>query len=117
MQPEALNCPNCGAAVSSDHTECEFCKSRLKTVACPSCLGLMFLGNKFCGHCGEAGSDVRNWTRITSRAICPRCKLDLQSLKIDDDEYSRVFAMRRILDECSDFRDLCDDKEQQSAVI
>ncbi|MDQ3219472.1 MAG: hypothetical protein M3Q26_01810 [Acidobacteriota bacterium] len=46
MQPEALNCPNCGGAVTSDKTQCQFCKSRLKTVGCPSCLGVMFLGNR-----------------------------------------------------------------------
>ncbi|CAN5598132.1 hypothetical protein BH24ACI3_BH24ACI3_11000 [soil metagenome] len=47
IQPKALNCPNCGGAVMSDRIECEFCRSRLKIVGCPACLGLMFLGSKF----------------------------------------------------------------------
>ncbi|HEX8267187.1 MAG TPA: hypothetical protein VF596_17430 [Pyrinomonadaceae bacterium] len=46
MKIESLNCPNCGAAVSSDSPQCAFCHSRLKTKACPSCFGLMFLGNR-----------------------------------------------------------------------
>ncbi len=53
MKIEALNCPNCGAAVSSDSAQCQFCTSRLKMMACPSCLGLMFSDSKHCPSCGE----------------------------------------------------------------
>ena len=52
MTVETLNCPNCGAGVASDSTLCEFCKTRLKTMACPTCFELMFVGSQFCGHCG-----------------------------------------------------------------
>jgi hypothetical protein len=69
MQTEALNCPNCGAAVASDRTQCEFCKSRLKTVGCPSCLGLMFLGSKFCGHCGAAAAEAELIEEKRSRRL------------------------------------------------
>ena len=36
-RPESLNCPNCGGAVMSDKTNCQFCSSRLKTVGCAKC--------------------------------------------------------------------------------
>ena len=33
MAAQSLNCPNCGAAASSEATRCEHCNSRLATVA------------------------------------------------------------------------------------
>ena len=116
MQPEALNCPNCGAAVSSDHTECEFCKSRLKTVACPSCLGLMFLGNKFCGHCGEEAVTAE-LDEDGEPGVCPRCKLDLQSIKIDATNIRECLRCGGFWTSVQTFENLCADKEQQAAVI
>src|SRR5215203_7543065 len=117
MQPEALNCPNCGGAVSSDRTQCEFCKSRLKTVACPSCLGVMFLGSKFCSHCGARAINAEHLAEETD-AECPRCRIDLQSLKIGS-----TTGMRECL-RCGGFwmsvetfENLCTDKEEHSAVI
>ena len=113
---EALNCPNCGAAVESDRTQCEFCKSRLKTVGCPSCLGLMFLGSKFCGHCGAPAAEAQLLDE-KDPGDCPRCKIKLQALKIG-------IANMRECERCGGFwtgvevfENLCDDKEQQSAVL
>jgi len=47
MCAETLNCPMCGAAAPSDATSCEHCGARLATGACPSCFGMMFVGEKF----------------------------------------------------------------------
>lgn len=116
MESEALNCPNCGAAVASDRTQCEFCKSRLKTVACPSCLGLMFLGNKFCGHCGEAASPVEVLSDEPA-GECPRCKRDLESLAIDTTPLRECTKCGGIWTSVPTFESICSDKEQQSAVL
>jgi len=116
MQPEALNCPNCGAAVASDCTQCEFCKTRLKTVACPSCLGLMFLGSKFCGHCGERAVDVES-TEIENPGVCPRCKVELQPVKIDTTTIRECLRCGGFWTSVEAFENLCADKEQQSAVV
>ena len=116
MQPEALNCPNCGAAVSSDRTQCEFCKSRLKTVGCPSCLGLMFLGSKFCGHCGERALNAEVLERENPGA-CPRCKSDLQSLKVGSTSARECLRCGGFWMSGETFESLCADKEEQSAVI
>src|ERR1044072_8351634 len=83
MNVEALNCPNCGAGVASDRTQCEFCKTRLKTVACPKCLGLMFVGTRFCGHCGARVVDTRVDDSI-KLGNCPRCKRPLERLQVDE---------------------------------
>ncbi|MEP7148007.1 MAG: zf-TFIIB domain-containing protein [Acidobacteriota bacterium] len=116
MHAEALNCPNCGAAVASDSTRCEFCRSRLKTVACPSCLGVMFLGNKFCGHCGE--QSVNAETVSDERpGVCPRCKVELQTLKIDATTIRECLKCGGFWTGVETFENLCADKEQQSAVL
>ncbi len=116
MQPEALNCPNCGAAVSSDKTQCEFCRSRLKTIGCSSCLGLMFLGSKFCGHCGARA--------VTAEVIadenpgeCPRCKLKLRSIKIDVVNIRECGKCGGFWTGVETFENICADQEQQSAVL
>lgn len=116
MQAEALNCPNCGAAVASDSTQCEFCKTRLKTVACPSCLGVMFVGSKFCGHCGERAVDVAE-TADEKAGACPRCKVELQSLKIDTTTIRECLQCGGFWTSVETFENLCADKEQQSAVV
>jgi Zn-finger nucleic acid-binding protein len=116
MQPEALNCPNCGAAVASDHTQCEFCKSRLKTVACPSCLGLMFLGNKFCGHCGERAANVET-IADDNPGDCPRCKRPLESLAIDKIHVRECTQCGGFWTNVATFESICDDKEKQSSVL
>jgi len=116
MQPEALNCPNCGAAVESDRTQCEFCKSRLKTVGCPSCLGLMFLGSKFCGHCGAASAEAQ-LIEDGDPGECPRCKINLQSLKVGMAKMRECERCGGFWTSVETFEHLCEDKEQQSAVL
>src|SRR5216684_4226626 len=54
MEAQTLNCPNCGAAISSDSPQCQYCESKLATVACPSCFGMMFIGSRYCPHCAAA---------------------------------------------------------------
>jgi len=116
MQTEALNCPNCGAAVASDRTQCEFCKSRLKTVGCPSCLGLMFLGSKFCGHCGAAAAEAE-LIEEKNPGDCPRCEVELQPLKIGTANMRECERCGGFWTGVETFEHLCDDKEQQSAVL
>jgi len=116
MQTEALNCPNCGAAVESDRTQCEFCKSRLKTVGCPSCLGLMFLGSKFCGHCGAAAAEAQI-IEDEDPGDCPRCKIKLQSLKVGTANMRECERCGGFWTSVATFEHLCEDKEQQSAVL
>src|SRR6476660_7314999 len=82
MKVETLNCPNCGAGVASDGVQCQFCHTRLKTVACPNCLGLMFFGSKFCEHCGVDAVSV-DVSETEDLGNCPRCSVALDHLQID----------------------------------
>ena len=117
MSPsEALNCPNCGGAVMSDLTNCEFCSSRLKTVGCAKCLGMMFLGSKFCGHCG-ASAYAAELLDDTDAGDCPRCKTSLQSLKIDDVTIRECVRCGGFWTEADGFEELCKDRERQASVL
>lgn len=115
-QPEALNCPNCGGAVASDKTKCEFCGSRLKTVGCSACLGMMFLGSKFCGHCGAAACRAELLDDPDS-GECPRCKVKLQSLKIDAVAIRECERCGGFWSDGLTFENICAKKEHQASVL
>src|SRR5258707_5681022 len=78
--PQSMNCPTCGAPVSSSATQCEHCGSRLAVVACPSCFGMVFAGAKFCSHCGAA--IARAEVPVAAAALCPRCRVDMQAVGV-----------------------------------
>lgn len=116
MSVEALNCPNCGAGVASDRTQCEFCKTRLKTVACPSCFGLMFVGCKFCGHCGAKAVQAQT-ADIEQLGECPRCKRGLEHLQIGYIAFDECQKCGGMWADVDTFQDICADREKQSAVL
>src|SRR5260370_1788 len=72
MEAQTLNCPNCGAAISSDSPICQYCESKLATVACPSCFGMMFIGSQYCPQCGSVMNRI-NFARC-SGVIVDVCK-------------------------------------------
>lgn len=70
MDAGSLNCPDCGAAVPDNSTECAFCHARLATIGCPKCYGLVFVGSKHCQHCG---ADVSAMAARDDKPLdCPR---------------------------------------------
>lgn len=70
MDAGSLNCPDCGAAVPANSTECAFCHARLATIGCPKCFALVFAGSKHCQHCG---ADIGLPTsRDATPLPCPR---------------------------------------------
>jgi len=116
MTAEALNCPNCGAGVASDSTQCEFCKTRLKTMACPSCFGLMFVGSKFCGHCGASAVQMASQDS-DDLGECPRCRKRLDELQIADVALDECQKCGGMWADVATFEKICADREQQSAVL
>ena len=116
MQPEALNCPNCGAAVSADTPRCEFCHSRLKTVGCASCLGTMFLGNKFCGHCGAAANSADLAGEVEGGS-CPRCNVGLKVLRIGEVAVRECERCGGLWSSPEVFEAVCSNKESRAAVL
>jgi Zn-finger nucleic acid-binding protein len=112
---EALNCPNCGAAVSSDRSICEFCKSRLKTVACPACFGTMFLGAKFCTHCGANTSTVESLVEDAGK--CPRCDIRLDAIAVGSVNLRECNKCGGMWMNADEFERVCGDRERQAAIL
>ena len=115
MEAQTLNCPNCGAAISSDSPQCQYCESKLATIACPSCFAMMFIGSKHCPHCGAAAAQ-------TTAAELPVLKVSAVQSRHGCD-YQGSAAMREcescagLWVEVAAFEKICADREQQSAVL
>ena len=115
-QPQALNCPNCGGAVSSDKTVCEFCRSRLKTVACPACVGMMFAGSRFCTHCGAKAGNI-DADPSNEGGNCPRCRKRLDHLQIAEISVCECEGCGGFWTTPETFERLCSSGEQQAVVL
>lgn len=116
MNVEALNCPNCGGAVSSDKTLCRFCGSRLKTMACPKCMGLMFIGCEYCGHCGAKMLKAET-SPLENAGDCPRCRKKLEALHIGEVGLRECAECGGFWSAPDTFESICADGEKQSAVL
>jgi Zn-finger nucleic acid-binding protein len=104
-----------GAAASSDSTKCEHCGARLATVSCPSCFGMMFLGAKFCSHCGAAAD--RTEVAGETKHFCPRCKTELQSVLVGKTHLEECPRCEGIWADPASLQQVCADREQQTAVL
>ena len=115
MAAQSLNCPNCGAAVSTESTRCEHCNSRLATIACPQCFGMMFIGTKFCSHCGAQADRAE----IPSPKICrcPRCRVNTNALVIGKTELRECPRCEGVWADAEALQRICADREQQAAVL
>ena len=116
MEAQSLNCPNCGAAVASDSSQCQFCKTRLKTMACPSCFGLMFVGSKFCEHCGAVAAPV-DISLDDKAGDCPRCRKPLVEMKIGETNMQGCDSCDGLWLDVATFENICASREKQSAVL
>jgi len=76
----------------------------------------MFLGSKFCGHCG-----VRSVTAVVraddDAGVCPRCKKKLHLLEIGVASIRECGECGGLWTGVDTFEAICADKEQQSAVL
>jgi Zn-finger nucleic acid-binding protein len=115
MPSATLNCPSCGAAISSDSTRCEHCGSRLATVACPSCFGLAFVGSKFCPHCGK---ELVVPQELEAGLHCPRCRTaTLQQVTLKDTNLLECQNCFGLWLPIATFEHICNGQEQQAAVL
>jgi len=110
-----LNCPGCGAAVSADLPECEYCHRLLQTVACPKCMGMMFVGSRFCPHCGAAAQQVAEGEE--SHHACPRCKTDLLNITVGKMPMEECGRCGGLWVNVKSFDALCADTESQTAAL
>jgi Zn-finger nucleic acid-binding protein len=115
MQAETLNCPNCGAAISSDASQCQFCESKVATIACASCFGMLFIGNKHCPHCGAAA--ITAGPASLSILKCPRCAIDMKSVTIGNAPVRECDRCEGLWLDAHVFQLICADREHQSVIL
>jgi len=114
MEAETLNCPMCGASVSSDSPQCRFCEARLATVACPSCFAMMFLGSKHCARCGAAADKIQP---VSADKKCPRCKGEMQVKSLGGHTLLECPDCLGLWLDIPTFESICADREHQAAVL
>ena len=106
----------CGAVAASEATRCEHCNARLATVACPSCFGMMFLGQQFCPHCG-AKADRQDSTEPARPEPCPRCQTDMEAVILGGSKVRECPQCEGIWTDAETLRQICTDQEKQAAVL
>lgn len=115
-------CPNCGAAAGPADVQCGYCEARLQTVACPSCLGMIFVGAKHCSHCGArtfAASTVPTADEAAGAAVhpCPRCRATLSVAAIGSAVLEECGACGGVWVDAQSFQQICQSREQQAAYV
>jgi Zn-finger nucleic acid-binding protein len=77
---------------------------------------MMFLGSKFCGHCGRKAKSVEV---LEDQRVgdCPRCKRPLDAVRIEASSVRECMSCGGFWTDVPTFESLCADKEQQSAVL
>ncbi len=114
MEAQTLKCPNCGAAISSDAPQCKYCESKLATIACAKCFGMMFLGSKHCPHCGAPAIDAAAELSILK---CPRCRAEMDSITIAGEQMRECGRCGGVWLEVASFERICANREEQAAVL
>jgi Zn-finger nucleic acid-binding protein len=115
MAADLLKCPNCGAPTASDAAQCQYCHSRLATVACPSCFGMMFVGAKFCSHCGASASRTEAAAGVSR--LCPRCKVEMKAIVVGGNNLLECQQCDGIWVDVPTLQQICREREKQAAVL
>ena len=123
-------CPNCGAAAAPGDLRCGYCNVQLQTVACPSCLGMMFRGAKHCSHCGartfdapanggdvDADVDAGDAGAAAEAHLCPRCRGALAVTAIGSAMLEECGACGGVWVDAQSFQQICQSREQQAAYV
>jgi len=107
----------CGAATATAEPNCRYCESRLATISCASCFGLMFLGSKHCPRCGAAAAAAAREGATLTPLRCPRCKLEMQALTIGSTVVRECGDCLGLWLDVAGFEKICADREEQAAVL
>ncbi|HKO14796.1 MAG TPA: zf-TFIIB domain-containing protein [Gemmatimonadaceae bacterium] len=110
-----LNCPSCGAAAPAEATECPFCHAKLATIGCPACFGLVFLGSRFCQHCGAAVAAPQD--AEDTRRRCPRGCGDMKREKLGETTLDECPECNGVWLDPDTFEHLCAQKEDTAPAL
>jgi Zn-finger nucleic acid-binding protein len=87
----------------------------LATVACPSCFGMMFLGAKFCSHCGARADRTEPGMAVAER--CPRCRLQMNAVTIGNAQLLECPRCEGLWADRLSLEQVCADREKQTVVL
>lgn len=76
----------------------------------------MFIGNKFCGHCGAPALPVETADEANA-GTCPRCKIDLEFIAIGSNNLRECSRCGGFWTSSATFENICSSHEEQSAVL
>jgi len=112
-------CPSCGAPCGPDAARCDYCRTRLATVSCPSCFGLLVEGTAYCPQCGAARSRAER-TRDEPEGPptrCPACRGGMRWVQVGAADLLECDRCDGTWIEAAAFDRLCRDRESQAAVL
>jgi Zn-finger nucleic acid-binding protein len=115
MNAETLNCPTCGAAVSTAATHCSFCDARLATVACPRCFAMMFVGSKHCSRCGEKATKAEKLEAASRR--CPRCSVEMEAIAVGSASLRECARCDGMWVDVESFERIISEREEQAGAL
>lgn len=85
-------------------------------MACPKCLGLMFVGAKHCGHCGSPMVLTRFDENVPTGG-CPRCRIRLEELSIENIPLAECSKCCGCWMTVEAFERLCSEREGRAAIL
>ena len=112
-----LQCPNCGAPASPADVRCGYCQVQLQTVACPSCLGMIFRGAPHCSHCGARAIDDHGAASASGPHACPRCAAGLTVTAIGSAFLEECGGCGGVWVDAQSFERICRSREEQAAYV
>lgn len=75
---------------------------------------MMFLGAKFCSHCGAKADRTEV---ADAHEICPRCKTEMESVQVGKTHLDECPRCEGIWADADSLQQICADREQQAAVL
>lgn len=75
----------------------------------------MFVGSKFCSHCGARADRGAEETATHQR--CPRCRVDLNAIVVGQTNLRECPKCEGIWVDTATLEQICSDRERQSAVL
>lgn len=111
----SVNCPSCGAGIEETATTCAFCKSALSVVACPACLGAMFVGSRFCPHCGASAALAESTGE--EPLPCPGCRGEMRAVRIGATAMHSCAGCGSAWLTPAVFESLCNDRQRHQPVV
>lgn len=85
-------------------------------MACPACFGKIFVGSRFCDHCGAIAVPV-GLSENDQLGDCPRCNIPLGLLQIAGTNLRECKKCDGMWADVNTFETICANSEKQSAVL